>query len=53
MSDLETKKQGGLGYLLDLASSYYKSKVLFVSTDLVFFCPVTCKEGCANHSSRN
>ncbi|MCC6324178.1 MAG: methyltransferase [Candidatus Brocadia sp.] len=37
MSDLETKKQGGLGYLLDLASSYYKSKVLFVSTDLGIF----------------
>lgn len=37
MSDLENKKQGGLGYLLDLASSYCKSKVLFVSTDLGIF----------------
>lgn len=37
MSELENKKQGGLGYLLDLASSYYKSKVLFVSNDLGIF----------------
>lgn len=37
MSELESKKPGGLGYLLDFASSYCKSKVLFVSTDLGIF----------------
>ena len=37
MSDLENKKQGGPGNLLDLASSFCKSKVLFVSTDLGVF----------------
>lgn len=37
MSNLENKKQGGLGYLLESAYSYCKSKVLFVSTDLGVF----------------
>ncbi|MEP9410011.1 MAG: 50S ribosomal protein L11 methyltransferase [Candidatus Brocadia sp.] len=37
MSSLENKKPGGLGYLLDTASSYCKSKALFVSTDLGIF----------------
>lgn len=37
MSYVESKKPGGLGYLLESASSYCKSKVLFVSTDLGVF----------------
>ena len=35
-NNMESKKMG-LGYLLDLATGHYKSKVLFVATNLKIF----------------
>lgn len=37
MVNLDNRKQGGIGYILDLASSYCKSKVLFVAAELDIF----------------
>ncbi len=41
MKNSENIKQGGLGYILDMAYSYCKSKVLFVATDIGVFSVLT------------